>query len=255
MSSNEVTAYLDSAYETLVKYFKESSNAMADAEKQRLQILALPDDSYDEVVGTIQDFQKALYGIMSSASAKEWSQNSKGKVNALLKAFGFDPKAMDKQSLANQMWTLGGLIVSSLARPDELPHDGAQALEGAKTQFDTYMKNMMLAANVAPHIVANMAYNLAHTAKNQYNDQAFVAGRDRADSLQDIVDYTDKISRKAMPMSRLIQRPKFTWPALAKDPNAKLKVSTLSGSEGEQNPKSQTPTAGVGTTIDFERYK
>ena len=255
MSSNEVTAYLDSAYETLVKYFKESSNAMADAEKQRLQILALPDDAYDEVVGTIQDFQKALVGIMSSSSAKEWSQSNKGKVNELLQAFGFDPKKMDKQSLANQMWTLGGLIVSSLARPDELPHDVAQALEGAKTQFDTYMKNMMLAANVAPHIVANMAYNLARTAKNQYNDQAFAAGRGRADMLGDIPDFTDRIPRNAMPVSRLIQRPSFVWPTLAKDPNARLNVSTLPGSEGEQNPKSQTPTAGVGTTINFERYK
>ena len=255
MSSNEVTAYLDSAYETLVKYFKESSNAMADAEKQRLQILALPDDSYDEVVGTIQDFQKALIGIMSSSSAKEWSQSNKGKVNEILQAFGFDPTKMDRESLANQMWTLGGLMVSSLARPDELPHDVAQALEGAKTQFDTYMKNMMLAANVAPHIVANMAYNLAHTAKNQYNDQAFAAGRGRADMLNDIADFTDKIPRNAMPISRLIKRPGFVWPTLAKDPNARLNVSTLPGSEGEQNPKSQTPTAGVGTTINFERYK
>lgn len=255
MSSNEVTAYLDSAYETLVKYFKESSNAMADAEKQRLQILALPDDSYDEVVTEIQNFQNALTGIMTSASAKEWSQSNKGKVNELLQAFGFDPKKMDKQSLANQMWTLGGLIVSSLARPDELPHDVAQALEAAKTQFDTYMKNMMLAANVAPHIVANMAYNLAHTAKNQYNDQAFMAGRGRADMLSDIPDFTDKIPRNAMPVSRLMKHTNYVWPSLAKDPNARLNVSTLPGSEGEQNPKSQTPTAGVGTTINFERYK
>ena len=255
MQSNEVTAYLDSAYETLVKYFKESSNAMADAEKQRLQILALPDSSYDEVVGTIQDFQRALYGLMRSASAKEWSQSNKGKVNEILKAFGFDPKAMDKESLANQMWTLGGIIVSSLARPDELPHDVAQDLEAIKAQLDTYMKNMMLAANVAPHIVANMAYNLAHTSANQYNDQAFAAGRGRADNLGDIIDLTDKISKNAMPVSRLIKRPKFTWPSLAKDPNARVNVSTLPASEGEQNPQGQTPTAGIGSTINFERYK
>lgn len=255
MSSNEVTAYLDSAYETLVKYFKESSNAMADAEKQRLQILALPDDSYEEVVKEIQSFQQALYGIMSSSSAKEWSQNNKGKVNEVLKATGFDPTRMDKASLANAMWTLGGVIVSSLARNDELPHDVRTDLDAAKAQFDTYMKNMMLAANVAPHIVANMAYNLAHTSAAQYNDQAFVSGRGRSDNLGEIKDLTDVIPRNAMPVSRLIKHNKYTWPSLAKDPNANVRISTLPGSEGEQSPKAGPSAAGVSSTINFERYK
>lgn len=236
MGSNETSAYLDSAYETLVKYFKESSNAMADAEKQRLQILALPDEAYDEAVTEIQNFQNALAGIMSSASAKEWSQNNMGKVNDVLKAFGFDPKQTSKGDLADKMWTLGGLIVSSLSRNDELPHDVAQDLEAAKTQFDTYMKNLMFAANVAPHIVANMAYNLAHTAKNQYNDQAFTAGRGKADTLTDIEDLTDKIPRNAMPVSRLMKHTKYVWPSLAKNPKFGGKASTAPGSEGEANP-------------------
>lgn len=236
MSSNETSAYLDSAYETLVKYFKESSNAMADAEKQRLQILALPDEAYDEAVTEIQNFQNALAGIMSSASAKEWSQNNMGKVNNILKAFGFDPRQTSKGDLADKMWTLGGLIVSSLSRNDELPHDVAQDLEAAKTQFDTYMKNLMFSANVAPHIVANMAYNLAHTAKNQYNDQAFTAGRGKADTLTDIEDLTDKIPRNAMPVARLMKHTKYVWPSLAKKPKFGGKASTAPSSEGEANP-------------------
>lgn len=209
MGSSEAQTYLDSVYETLIKYIKESANAMADAEKQRLQILVLPDNAHDEVVGAIQDFQKALAGVMSSASAKDWSQNNRGKVNEILKDFGFNAEETDKEGLAAMVEGGMGTLMKALANKDELPHDVATDLEAIKAQFDTYMKNMMLAANVAPHLVANMAKTLADFNANAYNDQAFKAGRARADFLGSIEDLTDKIPRDAMPMSKLIERPKY----------------------------------------------
>lgn len=226
--------YLDSVYERLLKHIKDSSNTMADAEKQRLQILVLPDNAMDEVIQEVKAFQQALTGIMSSASAKDWSQNNKGKVNEVIKAMGFDA-SKDKATLGNQLATLGGVIVSSLARNDELPHDVAADLEAAKTQFDTYMKNMMLSASVAPHLVANISSILANTIVPAYNEQAFVSDRGKADYIHPIDDISNQIPTDAMPISKLIQHNRYVWPSLAKDP-ANIKASTNPESEGENNP-------------------
>lgn len=231
---NEKKVYLDSVYERLLKHIKDSSNTMADEEKQRLQILVLPDNAMDEVIAEVQGFQAALRGIMSSASAKDWSQNNKGKVNAVIDAMGFDP-SKDKATLGNQLATLGGVIVASLSRNDELPHDVATNLQAAKTKFDTYMKNMMLSASVAPHIVANIASLLGNTVADIYNDQAVVAGRGKADFLEGMQDISKQIPRDAMPLSELIKHSDYAWPSLAPNPGD-IRASTNPESEGENNP-------------------
>lgn len=243
MGKSEVTTYLDSVYETLIKYLKESSNAMADAEKKRLQILTLTDEGHDAVVQTIKAYQKALAGVMASASAKDWSQNNRGKINEIIKAMGFDPESMPKASLGEQMAVLAGIIVSSLSKNDELPHDVRTDLEAIQSQYDAYMENMMFAANVAPHIVASMAAALGETAGNQYNDQAFAAGRQLADNLGEIEDLTNVIPRNAVPMSKLLEPPKFITPSLAKRP--KGRVSTNPESAGETKPAGTASVPGV----------
>lgn len=243
MKSQPVKNYLDAVSETVIKYLKESSNSMADAEKKRLQILMLTDEGYDAVEKTVKAYQKALAGVMSSASAKEWSQNNRGKVNEVMKAIGFTP-GKNPESLGSQLAALGGVIVSSLSRNDELPHDVAVDLEAVQEQFDTYMENMMLAANVDPRVVAQMAKVLGDMTAAQYNDQAFAASRGIADRLGTIEDYTKKIPAGAVKMSRLLEEPKFVWPSLAKTPGD-IKVSTAPQSVGENNP-SKAPAGVVG---------
>lgn len=243
MGSSEVTAYLDSTYETIIKYLKESSNAMADAEKQRLQILTLTDDGTTAVRETIKAYQKALAGVMASASAKDWSQNNRGKVNEIIKAMGFDPDKTDKNSLGDQMAVAAGVIASALAKNDELPHDVASDLKAIQEQYDNYIKNMMFAANVAPHIVASMASALGRSAGDAYNDQAFAAGRQTADNLGDIEDLTGSIGRNAVPMSPLLEPPTFIVPSLA--PRPKGKVTTNPESKGENKPASTANVPGV----------
>lgn len=249
----EKKVYLDSVYERILKHIKDSSNAMADEEKQRLQILVLPDNAMDEVIKEVKSYQAALRGIMSSAAAKEWSQNNKGKVNEVIKALGFDPSS-DKTSLGQQLATLGGIIVSSLSKNNELPHDVATNLQAAKDKFDTYMKNMMLSATVAPHIVANITAILGNTIADEYNDQARVAGRDKADYLDSLEDISGSIPRDAMPLSELIKHSNYVWPSLNRVSNAK--ISSQAESEGENNPADvYTDVPGVSSTIDYNRYK
>lgn len=245
--------YLDSVYERILKHIKDSSNAMADEEKQRLQILVLPDNAMDEVIKEVKGYQAALRGIMSSAAAKEWSQNNKGKVNEVIKALGFEPSG-DKTSLGQQLATLGGIIVASLSKNNELPHDVATNLQAAKDKFDTYMKNMMLSATVAPHIVANITALLGNTLADEYNDQARVADRDKADYLDTLKDISGSIPRDAMPLSELIKHSDYRWPSLNTVSNAK--ISTQAESKGETAPVEQyADVSGVGSTIDYERYK
>lgn len=249
----EKKVYLDSVYERILKHIKDSSNAMADEEKQRLQILVLPDNAMDEVIKEVKGYQAALRGIMSSAAAKEWSQNNKGKVNEVIKALGFDP-SNDKTSLGQQLATLGGIIVSSLSKNDELPHDVATNLQAAKDKFDTYMKNMMLSATVAPHIVANVTAILGNTIADEYNDQARVTGRDKADYLDSLKDISGSIPRDAMPLSELIKHSDYVWPSLNTVGDAK--ISTQAESEGENNPAdAYANVPGVSSTVDYSRYK
>lgn len=240
-------AYLDSVYERILKHIKDSSNTMADQEKQRLQILVLPDDAYDEVVLAVKDYQDALAGIMSSASAKEWSENGKGKVNAIIEAANFDPSKSDKATLGEQLAALGGVTVSSLSKKDELPQDVASNLNAAKSQFDTYMKNMMLSASVAPHIVAQLSKILGDTIVKEYNSQAFVSGRSDADSLSEFEDISDQIPTDAMPMSTLIKRPKYVWAPRAKKPGD-IPTTSNPASKGEQKP-AQPPKNQITTRV------
>ena len=249
----EKKVYLDSVYERILKHIKDSSNAMADEEKQRLQILVLPDNAMDEVIKEVKGYQAALRGIMSSAAAKEWSQNNKGKMNEVIKALGFDPSS-DKTSLGQQLATLGGIIVSSLSKNNELPHDVATNLQAAKDKFDTYMKNMMLSATVAPHIVANVTAILGNTIADEYNDQARVAGRDKADYLDSLKDISGSIPRDAMPLSELIKHSDYISPTLNTVSDAK--ISTQAESEGENNPAdAYANVPGVSSTVDYSRYK
>lgn len=215
MQGQQAAAYLDSVYERLMKAIKASSNTMADAEKQRMQILLLPDDALAMVQDAILDYQNKLAMAMASASAKEWSQNNRGKVNEIINDLGFNPKSMDKASLASAMEALGGTLTKAMSSKDELPHDVATDVNALKEQFDTYMKNMMLAANVAPHIVANMAANVGKFNSAIYNNQAFRAGRMGADYLKPIDDISAIIPKNAMPIDRLLANPpKFVAPTL-----------------------------------------
>lgn len=233
MSSQETKNYLDAVSETVVKYIKESSNSMADAEKKRLQILMLTDEGMGAVERTIRNYQKALAGVMASASAKEWSQNNRGKVNEIMKAMGFEPSD-DPQTLGTQIAALGGIIASSLARNDELPHDVAQDLEAIQSQYEAYMDNMMFAANVDPRVVAQMAKVLGDLTAAQYNDQAYAAGRGIADKLGTVEDLTNEVPKGSVPLSPLLKfEPTFTWPSLAQKPGGNVKVTSNPASEGE----------------------
>ena len=233
MSSQETKNYLDAVSETVVKYIKESSNSMADAEKKRLQILMLTDEGMGAVERTIRNYQKALAGVMSSASAKEWSQNNRGKVNEIMKAMGFEP-GKDPETLGAQIAALGGIIVSSLSRNDELPLDVAQDLEAIQSQYEAYMDNMMFAANVDPRVVAQMAKVLGDLTAAQYNDQAYAAGRGIADKLGTVEDLTNAVPKGSVPLSSLLKfEPTFTWPSLAAKPKGNVKVTSNPASEGE----------------------
>ena len=233
MQGQQAAAYLDSVYERLMKAIKASSNTMADAEKQRMQILLLPDDALAMVQDAILDYQNALAAVMSSSSAKDWSQNNRGKVNEIINNMGFNPKTMDKASLASAVETLMGTMMKAMSNKDELPHDVATDLNALKEQFDTYMKNMMLAANVAPHIVANMAANVGKFNSTIYNNQAFRAGRMGADYLKPIEDISGMIPKNAMPIDKLLMnKPKFIGPSLNKRGTIDNTGNPQTGKEG-----------------------
>lgn len=237
LEQSENTTYLDSAYETLLKYFKDSPNAMADAEKQRLQILVLPDVAHDNVVKTISNYRKELDRIMQSGSANDWSRNNRGKVNELRTALGFIPEEEDEATLVNAMTNLTGILTSALGNTEELPNDTRAALDAAKEKYDQYIKQMMFAANVAPHIVANTAANVMNLAASKYNDQAFVDSRGGAEYLKPVSDFSDQIPHDAMPVSGMLDKPlEFYAPSIPPKKAGGPNPSSNPQSTGEQHP-------------------
>lgn len=245
MNKTENQAYLDSVYEDLIKMIKDSNNTMADEEKQRLQILVLPENAHAKVVEVMKKYQNALSHIAQSASAKKWSQDNKGKAERLAKATGIDidEAAKSKEGFADAVAYITSATLAALpgsgkfGEGTELPTELSTALNANKEKLDRYMKNMMLAANVAPHVVADMAYNVADNSSKIYNDAAWVAGRGDADMIGGIQKLTDLIPRDAMPISEMLEDPDFEYPTL----NVGAKVDPSS------NP--QTGKEGKGKTV------
>lgn len=241
MDKTENQAYLDSVYENLIKMIKDSNNTMADEEKQRLQILVLPENAHEQVVNVMKKYQDALSHIAQSASAKKWSQDNKGKAERIAKATGIDldEAAKSKETLGDAIAYITSATLAALpgsgkfGEGTELPTELSTALEANKEKLDRYMKNMMLAANVAPHVVADMAYNVASNSSKIYNDAAWVAGRGGADMIGGIERLTDLIPRDAMPVSELLDDPDFEYPTLNVGPNVDVSGNPQTGKEGK----------------------
>lgn len=241
MGKNETQEYLDSVYENLIKMIKDSNNTMADEEKQRLQILVLPENAHDQVVKVMKAYQNALSHIAQSSSAKKWSQDNKGKAERLANAthINLDEAAKSKETLGDAVAYMTSATLAALpgsgkfGEGTELPTELSTALEANKEMLDRYMKNMMLAANVAPHVVADMAYVVADNSSRIYNDASWVAGRGDADRIGGITKLTDLIPRDAMPVSELFEMPDFKYPTLNVGPNLDVSGNPQTGKEGK----------------------
>ena len=249
---------LDKIAQSLSSTLGGDSKNMADAEKIRIQILYLPESAQDRVRETIRRYREALTAIMNSASAKEWSQSNRGKVKEMQAAFGTLPDIMgneDRGSLGDLAATMGTFVSKALSDKAELPHDVATDLQAAKNLYESYMQNMVLAANVDPAVAHHMATYLHNQFRNYYNAEVQYARRP-GDAWQNTLQEMDyaKLAQE-VPADPLLNPPVFIAPR-TETPVKGKKPTTAPQSRGETKPApAQTTIPGVGVNLDLSRYQ
>ena len=208
------------------------SKNMSEEEKKRIQILYLPESAMANVHETVRRWRKFLYDIMNSASAKEWSQSNRGKLKEMKAALDAIPEDVDESNrggLGDMAATMGTFVTKALADKAELPHDVAAALEAGKKLYDTYMQNMVLAANVDPAVAHHMAKYIHDEVAGFYNRYNELNRRpERWDYKFSDMDYA--ALAKEIPADKLLDPVNFKAPVV---------LGPVTGGDASSNPASK----------------
>lgn len=163
--------YLDKTAQSLAARLGGDSKSMADAEKVRIQILSLPEESMKMVHQEVANYRDFLSSIMEYGRQKGWSQNIIGKINrgkdSLEAALKTDNKGNISTFVGEAMSTIGDIMPSLTPAERELAIGLNEALTAGIEAHKQYMYNMTLAADVDPAFV----YQLARTLHEQYATQ------------------------------------------------------------------------------------
>ena len=196
--------YLDKVSQALAAELGGDSKSMADAEKQRIQILSLPESSMALVQQEIAGYREFLESVMDYGRQKGWSQDIIGRINRATESAKIAAQQSGKKNISGAVAmfikNVEDVLPSLSPQERELAVGLSEALAAGKNAHDMYMQNMMLAADVDPSYVYMQAKELYDLAARKYNDFAERAHRpERAKVLEDRkIDYDD-LSRQVSP--------------------------------------------------------
>lgn len=167
--------YLDKTAQSLAARLGGDSKSMADAEKVRIQILSLPDESMKMVHEEVKNFREFLTSVMNYGRSKGWSQNIIGKINrgkeGLDQALKADNKGNVSTLVGEALSTIGDIVPSLTPAERELAVGLQQALDAGIEAHKQYMYNMTLAADVDPAFVYQLAELLHEQYATQFNNE------------------------------------------------------------------------------------
>lgn len=167
--------YLDKTAQSLAARLGGDSKSMADAEKVRIQILSLPDESMKMVHEEVKNFRKFLTSVMNYGRSKGWSQNIIGKINrgkeGLDQALKADNKGNVSTLVGEALSAIGDIVPSLTPAERELAVGLQQALDAGIEAHKQYMYNMTLAADVDPAFVYQLAELLHEQYATQFNNE------------------------------------------------------------------------------------
>jgi hypothetical protein len=199
VKSQMIKNYMDKVSQALSAQLGGDSKSMADAEKVRIQILYLPEQSLDLVKEEMRRYNAFLSSVMAYGRSKGWSQNIIGKINRVKDAYADAAKANGKanvSTLAAEATSMASDLLPSLSPSDKETALGLEsALQAGKEAHDMYMQNMVLAADVDPSLVYQFADVLRDNYTRNYNSRLkdyerseVIKGRDKskAPSLGDL---------------------------------------------------------------------
>lgn len=207
---------------------------MADAEKKRLQFVTLSDTNRQIVNNVTRDYLDACVAIARKAGESRYTSDVYTKVRTAQEAL----KNKDDAGLAGAVAGLGGLFISPLAKESGLPTDVVTMLSAAKQEYDTFMDQLMYAAEISPQVAYNVTRYVYENTKQKYNNEMDAIGRpnDKWElAFPEIPD--DVIKQNDAKVSEMLRKlaPDFYKPSLVKRPTGG-NVSTNPNSRGELNP-------------------
>jgi hypothetical protein len=200
--------YLDKVSQALAAELGGDSKSMADAEKQRIQILSLPESSMELVQQEIAGYREFLESVMNYGRQKGWSQDIIGRLNRATESAKLALAQKGKKNIsgaaAMMIKNVEDILPSLSPQERELAVGLSEALAAGKNAHEMYMQNMMLAADVDPSYVYMQAKELHDLAARKYNDFAERAHRpERAKVLEDRYIDFDDLSRQVKPSELL----------------------------------------------------
>jgi hypothetical protein len=175
IKSAMIKDYLDKVSQKLSATLGGDSKSMADAEKIRIQILYLPEESMKLVQEEVRNYREWLSKVMAYGSAKGWSQDVLGRIN---QAKGSLANALKTGNQGNISTMLGqamsyvGSALGGIEKNSELALDIQTVLGAGVQQHKDFMNDMVLAADVDPARVFLLAKQLHDLTLNRYNNEA-----------------------------------------------------------------------------------
>lgn len=175
IKSAMIKDYLDKVSQKLSATLGGDSKSMADAEKVRIQILYLPEDSMKQVQQELRNYREWLSKVQAYGSAKGWSQDVLGRINQAKSSLGAALNTGDQgniSTLAGQAASYLGSALGGMEKNSELAIDVNAVLGAGVKQHEEYMRNMVLAADVDPARVFLLAKQLHDLTRNRYDNEA-----------------------------------------------------------------------------------
>lgn len=232
VKSQMIKNYMDKVSQALSAQLGGDSKSMADAEKVRIQILYLPEQSMDLVKQEMRRYNAFLSSVMAYGRAKGWSQNIIGKINRVKDAYADAAKANGKanvSTLAAEAASMASDLLPSLSPEDKEIAIGLEsALAAGKEAHENYMRNMVLAADVDPALVYQFADVLRNNYVKNYNSR--LKDYERSEVIKD----RDKTRAPNLgELSRAVKPSSFLTPVNYKN----LLVEVSRPETGKQNPQ------------------
>lgn len=231
-------AVADSYIELLAGAMKRATtSSMGENDKVRVQYLALSDNDRAKVAKVLRDYYKSTAGAMRTYAMTTKRYDTRSTAEDI--ARGLESAAGNADTNDSE-WILTGVetLAKGLNRADNIPmSDLGQMLNGYKDNLDTYLKTMIMDAQVSPQFVYELARTVANNRAESYNGMMRASRRNGADVLTprdvskwNIQDYTPDNSLFVN------QQPRFPVPKTPGIPNVNVgDVPTNPESKGTNN--------------------
>lgn len=254
LNSNQATMEFDKMSEYVILNWAQSKGAIADAEKIRAQVEAMPEEDRQYYNGFMSSFFRGNAFIQMESLAQQGNQHAKELVSEVKRLINYDPKDASKVggeikgNVGDHIMQLIELIRADLAGNNlDLPIDLATAANAYKTSKEAFDDYVMKNANVDRKMVWDSAADQLNILKNSY-DRLIQKG-----GLYQGWGYDGHIASKDLSAKLSEWQKNDRTDAVIR--NARLGTGTMAGDTTDPTGKIVVRGGGAGTTGTDKKQK